>query len=569
MSVLRERVRSGVVVRLALLTGSFALFYIVYLLALQVSSAVADFHQVQITQLMAGAAGNDDIEFIEIEILGFRQNCQAGGVNSGDPFGCRLPSTSDGAKLVFFDSTGDQTGEFLFPDNTPVGEAGRSILVGTQDFADAFNIQPDFIMPTSNVVADSGRVCYANVPGATFGVITCITYGEFTANGPLPITGSFSLSRVGNEFELGPAAPRNNANDVGCLVGTGDLAVTKTADPEPVRLGSGNLTYTISVSTCSPNGVTGVVVTDTLPLDVNFVSATPGCTGTTTVTCVLGTMSSGGSATVTIIVTPTAVGNLNNTVSVTGDQVDPNTGDNTASVTTTVNIPPPGEVEPNDPIASAQFLTITASGTAEIEGILGTIGGADVDDLDFFSFLGSLGEVVTIDIDNAAGGLQSFDSMVALFGPGPSFTLLIQIDDASLDPGSTSVLDSRIDNFTLPSTGIFTVGVTNFGRPFQNGGVVGPGTVRNGDYTLIISGVTPTPVTGPHQLVSIAVTPEAASVPVGLTQQFNATGDFTDGSTADLTSSVAWASSNPLVATALGVGAPPTSALPPVVSSAT
>ena len=110
----------------------------------------------QITQLMAGAAGNDDIEFIEIEILGFRQNCQAGGVNSGDPFGCRLPSTSDGAKLVFFDSTGDQTGEFLFPDNTPVGEAGRSILVGTQDFADAFNIQPDFIMPTSNVVADSG-----------------------------------------------------------------------------------------------------------------------------------------------------------------------------------------------------------------------------------------------------------------------------------------------------------------------------------------------------------------------------------------------------------------------------
>ena len=121
-------------------------------------------------------------------------------------------------------------------------------------------------------------------------MITCITYGEFTANGPLPITGSFSLSRVGNEFELGPAAPRNNANDVGCLLGTGDLAVTKTADPEPVRLGSGNLTYTISVSTCSPNGVTGVVVTDTLPLDVNFVSATPGCTGTTTVTCVLGTM---------------------------------------------------------------------------------------------------------------------------------------------------------------------------------------------------------------------------------------------------------------------------------------
>ena len=35
----------------------------------------ADFHQVQINQLMAGAFGDDNIEFVEIQI-GFRQNCQ-------------------------------------------------------------------------------------------------------------------------------------------------------------------------------------------------------------------------------------------------------------------------------------------------------------------------------------------------------------------------------------------------------------------------------------------------------------------------------------------------------------
>jgi hypothetical protein len=49
-------------------------------------------------------------------------------------------------------------------------------------------------------------------------------------------------------------------------------------------------------------------------------------------------------------------------------------------------------------------------------------------------------------------------------------------------------------------------------------------------------------------LVSIAVTPSMPSVPLGVTQQFTATGTFSDTSTADLTSSVAWTSGAPAVA---------------------
>jgi N-acetylneuraminic acid mutarotase len=58
-------------------------------------------------------------------------------------------------------------------------------------------------------------------------------------------------------------------------------------------------------------------------------------------------------------------------------------------------------------------------------------------------------------------------------------------------------------------------------------------------------GAPPPPVT----LLSIAVTPAAPSVPKGLTQQFKATGTFTDSSTADLTNSVSWTSGTPAVAT--------------------
>jgi N-acetylneuraminic acid mutarotase/uncharacterized protein YjdB len=50
-------------------------------------------------------------------------------------------------------------------------------------------------------------------------------------------------------------------------------------------------------------------------------------------------------------------------------------------------------------------------------------------------------------------------------------------------------------------------------------------------------------------LVSIALTPNAPSVPNGLTQQFKATGSFSDTSTADLTNSVSWTSGTPTVAT--------------------
>src|SRR5208337_857082 len=55
-------------------------------------------------------------------------------------------------------------------------------------------------------------------------------------------------------------------------------------------------------------------------------------------------------------------------------------------------------------------------------------------------------------------------------------------------------------------------------------------------------------------LTSIAVAPASPSVAKGLTQQFTATGTYTDGSTANLTSQVTWASATPSVATISSTG---------------
>lgn len=87
------------------------------------------------------------------------------------------------------------------------------------------------------------------------------------------------------------------------------LSVQKTADANQVAEGQ-VLTYTIEVSNVGDKNATGVVLKDTLPPNTTLVSTdssvgTP-CTGTSPVSCSLGTLEPGDSATVTIQVQPTS-----------------------------------------------------------------------------------------------------------------------------------------------------------------------------------------------------------------------------------------------------------------------
>src|SRR5450631_4249085 len=63
-----------------------------------------------------------------------------------------------------------------------------------------------------------------------------------------------------------------------------------------------------------------------------------------------------------------------------------------------------------------------------------------------------------------------------------------------------------------------------------------------------VSGSTVLNATAPT-LVSITVTPANASIAKGLTQQFSATGTYTDSSTQNLMASVTWTSGTPATAT--------------------
>jgi len=103
------------------------------------------------------------------------------------------------------------------------------------------------------------------------------------------------------------------------------------------------MTYIIAAANNGPAAATGVTVTDTLPKNTGFGSATStqgSCAPrphSQIVDCNIGTMASGATVTVTLVVKPTQKGSYTNTVTVKATSPsDPNSANNTSSVTTTV-----------------------------------------------------------------------------------------------------------------------------------------------------------------------------------------------------------------------------------------
>ena len=138
-----------------------------------------------------------------------------------------------------------------------------------------------------------------------------------------------------------------------------DLQVAKTDRPDPATAGR-TVTYTVTVRNNGPDRATGVRVTDTVPVGTALVSANASqgnCAGTTALTCNLGALASGETATITIVVRPRAAGTITNTARVEANQVDAVAANNTATATTTVNPRP---------------TTCTITGTAGNDTILGT-----------------------------------------------------------------------------------------------------------------------------------------------------------------------------------------------------
>jgi uncharacterized repeat protein (TIGR01451 family) len=141
-----------------------------------------------------------------------------------------------------------------------------------------------------------------------------------------------------------------------------DLSLTKTASVSSTTVGD-QFTYTLTVHNGGPQDSTGTAVSDPLPSQVTLVSATASqgsCSGTTTVSCGLGTVPNGASATVTITVRAVTAGTANNTAAVTGDLTDANPANNSASASVTIK---PAILPPPPPPSPPKILSLSVSPT--------------------------------------------------------------------------------------------------------------------------------------------------------------------------------------------------------------
>jgi len=265
------------------------------------------------------------------------------------PIGVPLQSTNAGSQDAFVAKIADATPAADF--SISISPASRTVNPGsgttytvTATPAGGFTGNTSLAVAgqsgdtTANFSPTSIAITDASAKSSTLTVTT-------SANTP-PGTYSLSITATSGNLQHSTSAQLivsgpTNAN----------LAITKTASPNPGVTGA-NLTYRITVTNNGPSPATSVVVTDNLPSGINFVSATPtqgSCSGTTTVTCTLGSMAKDAFAVINILVVPQAPGTLTNSASVTATESDSDPSDNSVSLQTTVNSPAsgPSMTDPN------------------------------------------------------------------------------------------------------------------------------------------------------------------------------------------------------------------------------
>ena len=177
------------------------------------------------------------------------------------------------------------------------------------------------------------------------------------------VTAGISPSATGSITNIATVTPpagvtdinlqNNTSTDINTIAAptvTTDIAVTKTEDSDNLTAG-GNVTYTITVTNTSTSDAQNVVLTDAVPTDTTFVSAsqTGGTTATLTSPAVGGTgvliatiptLAAGASATFILVAnvndTVAAGTEITNTANVTSTTAETTLTNNTSTVTGTV-----------------------------------------------------------------------------------------------------------------------------------------------------------------------------------------------------------------------------------------
>ncbi len=156
-------------------------------------------------------------------------------------------------------------------------------------------------------------------------------------------TGEFTTTVTVTSDQFDPTS--NTAQESIKVVSTADLELSMLATPTLLSIGT-DITYHLTVTNKGPDVAKEVIVTDTLPENMQFVSATTDLAEgscqlshqLTEVLCTLPKLQTGSQSLLTLVLTATMEGKLTNRATVTSAAVDPQLPNNNTEQTVTVTL---------------------------------------------------------------------------------------------------------------------------------------------------------------------------------------------------------------------------------------
>jgi len=236
-------------------------------------------------------------------------------------------------------------GKTAFPNPIAAGETMTYTLVVTNwGPSDALGVELTDTLPATVTVGAVNSTQFSCSGTTTISCSSGILYAYTVSEVTIVVTPTQTGTLVNSAFITAttPAIDRDMQNNTASIAVPvtlrTDVGVAMAAAPEPVVAGE-TMTFTLTATGYGPSTADNVIVTDILPSELTFVSASAGCSVSgQTVSCLMGNLGTGDQAVATIQarVSPAATGIVLNTATVASDLFDENTANNTASTSSTI-----------------------------------------------------------------------------------------------------------------------------------------------------------------------------------------------------------------------------------------
>ncbi|MDO9452743.1 MAG: Ig-like domain-containing protein [Stagnimonas sp.] len=414
------------------------------------------------------------------------------------------------------------------PTNPTLAKGTQRALTATANFSDSST--QDVTSQASWSSSDSTKATVSDTAGSK-GLVVAVAVGSST------ITAALSNAEPSSK-KSGTTSVTVNAATLSSIQVTPSTASaakgTQQAFAANGTYSDGTMADITTTVTWSSSSTAVATISNTSP---NNGKATIAGTGTTTISAVLSGITATASLTGTaavltsIDVTPkapsVAAGRTQQFVA-TGTYSDATTQVITAAVTWVSSNTDVATISNAD--GSRGLASSTTSGTTGITAASGTITSA----------------AVTLKVTNAVPvSLAATPANQTISNKSTQqFTAMETFSDGSV------VDQTKAVNWTSSNTAVVDISNATDSKGLATAKTQGTVTITATDASVTPNITVNTTLTvGPAELQSIAVTTKAASLPAGYKVQYTATGSYTDGSTQDITTSVAWSTLNTDVAT--------------------